>query len=382
MAIIRAHCFQDVPGIVAVIDVFPMSEPGRQPESNNTSRPDTATSAPSAQAQAVPPEPPFPARVFLTGASGFVGRAVVRELIARGHLPVCLVRDRQRFVSSLPELPADRVETAAGDLFDADALARAAEGAEAAIHLVGIIAETRMRGQTFERIHVEGTRRVVDACKSAGVKRYVHMSALGTRLNAISEYHRTKWAAENCVRDSGLDWTIFRPSVIHGPGSEFMRLMKTMVCKAVVPALGFIPAPFPVIPYFGDGQARLQPIHVKDVAHCFVAALRQPETIGETYELGGPEAMTWKELYRTCRESIPGAKQWKPMVGQPVWAAKLTAMTVMKLPILPPLLRFNVGQVQMSQEDSVCDTAPIERTFGIRLRDFREELRAYAWQIE
>ncbi len=331
---------------------------------------------------ATPQEPPFLARVFLTGGSGFVGRSVIRELVARGHLPVCLVRDRQRFVSSLPGLPADRFETVAGDLFDDAALAKAAEGADAAIHLVGIIAENRIRGQTFERIHVEGTRRVVAASKAAGVKRYVHMSALGTRAGAASEYHRTKWAAENFDRESGLEWTIFRPSVIHGPGGEFMRLMKTMVCKAVVPALGFIPAPFPVIPYFGDGQARLQPIHVKDVAHCFVAALRLPETIGKIYELGGPEAMSWKELYRTCRELIPGAKKWKPMVGQPVWAAKLTAMTVMKLPILPPLLRFNVGQVQMSQEDSVCDIEPIEKTFGIKLRDFREELRAYAWQIE
>ncbi|MCG8405518.1 MAG: complex I NDUFA9 subunit family protein [Phycisphaerales bacterium] len=317
-------------------------------------------------------ERPFLTRVLVTGGSGFVGRAVVRELIARGHKPVCLVRDRLKLTAGLPEVPDDRLEMVAGDLFDDDALAQAAHGAEAVVHLVGIIAENRMKKQTFERVHFEGTQRVVDACKQAGVKRYVHMSALGTRTNAVSEYHRTKWAAENYVRGSGLDWTIFRPSIIHGPEGEFMRLMKAFMCDLTIP----------VIAYFGDGQNKLQPVSVKDVAHCFIAALSMQETIGQVYELGGPEAMTWKELYRTCRDLIPDAKRWKPMISQPVWAAKLTAMTVMKLPILPRMMRFNVGQVQMSQEDSVCGIEPVEKTFGIRLRDFREELAAYAAQID
>lgn len=317
-------------------------------------------------------ESTFLTRVLVTGGSGFVGRAVVRELVAKGHKPVCLVRDRLKFASSMSEVPDDRFEVVSGDLFDDAALAQAASGAEAVIHLVGIIAENKLKKQTFERIHLEGTARVVDACKDAGVKRFVHMSALGTRAYAVSEYHQTKWAAENYVRDSGLDWTLFRPSVIHGPDGEFMRLMRAFMCDVTVP----------VIAYFGDGQNKLQPVSVKDVAHCFVAALSMPETVGQTYELGGPEAMNWKALYRTCRELIPGAKFWKPMVGQPVWAAKLTAMTVMKLPILPRLMRFNVDQVQMSQEDSVCDIEPVEKTFGIKLRDFRKELAAYAAQIE
>ena len=324
----------------------------------------------------------FLTRVFVTGGSGFVGSAIVRELVARGHKPVCLVRDRQKFVSGMSQVPEDRYETVFGDLFDDKALADAAEGAEAAIHVVGIIAENRLKKQTFERIHLEGTRRVLDACAAAGIKRYVHMSALGARPTAPSRYHRTKWAAENCVRDSDLDWTIFRPSIIHGPSGEFMRMMRTMMCDAAVPAFGFLPMPFPVIPYFGDGQHRLQPVSVKDVALCFAASLSMPETIGQAYELGGPEAMSWKALYRTCRELIPGAKMWKPMIGQPVAAAKLAAMTIMKLPILPPMLRFNVGQVHMSQEDLVCDAGSVERAFGIKLRDFREELAAYAAQIE
>lgn len=328
------------------------------------------------------PEPEFLARVTVTGATGFVGRSVVRELIARGHTPVCLVRDRNRFLQQAAEFGKGHFEAVGGDLFDDRALAQAAQGAQAAIHIVGVISERRLAGQTFHRIHVEGTRRILDACKTAGVKRICHMSALGTRPNAVSEYHRTKWLAEGYVKDSGLDWTIFRPSIIHGPNGEFMRMMRTFVCKATVPILGIFPAPFPVIPYFGDGQHRLQPVSVKDVAHCFVAALSKSETIGKIFELGGPEAMSWKELYRVCREKIPGAKPWKPIVGQPVAVAKLLAMTLMKLPLLPRSLRFNVGQVQMSQEDSVCVVAPVEKSFGIKLRDFRQELSEYAAMIE
>lgn len=310
-----------------------------------------------------------------------MGGHVLRELVAKGHKVVCLVRDRQRFLGSLPNLPAGRVEAVAGGLHDDAALAEGIQGAEAVIHLVGIIAEDAFRGQTFQRVHAEGTAHVVAAAKAAGVKRFVQMSALGTRENAVSAYHRTKWAAENSVRNSGLDWTIFRPSLIHGPDGEFMQMLKTFVCNATVPAFGFLPSPFPVIPYFGDGQHRIQPVYVKDVAHCFVAALSNPSTIGKAYDLGGPHAISWKELYRICRELIPNSLNWKPIVGLPVPVARLLAATVMKLPILPKSLRFNSGQIQMSQEDSVCDVRPVENTFGIRMRDFRTELAAYADQL-
>lgn len=322
-----------------------------------------------------------PARVFVSGATGFVGRHVVRELVSRGFKPVCLVRDKSKFASVFRDLLSDSYDVVVGDVFDDAALADAVRDCDAAIHLIGIITESPMHGQTFERIHKIATQRVVDACKLAGVPRYVHMSALGTRANAVSEYHKTKWAAECYVRDSGLAWTIFRPSLIHGPDGEFMRMMRVFVCDAFVPAFGFLPAPFPVIPYFGSGEAKLQPVDVRDVAHCFVAALGLSDTIGQTYAMGGARALSWKNLYRTCKCLIPCAKQWKPLVWMPVFKAKLLARTVMKLPILPKMLRFDVGQVQMSQEDSTCDVRPVEEMFGIRMRDFEEELKMYAAEI-
>ncbi len=322
-----------------------------------------------------------PSRVFVSGATGFVGRYVVRELVRHGFRPVCLVRDKSKFASVFRDLSSDSYEVVVGDIFDDAALAESVRGCDAAIHLVGIITESPFQGQTFKRIHLEATMRVVDACKLAGVPRYVHMSALGTRADAVSEYHKTKWAAECYIRDCGLAWTIFRPSLIHGPDGEFMRMMRVFVCDAFVPVFGFIPAPFPVIPYFGSGEAKLQPVDVRDVAHCFVAALGMSGTIGQAYELGGATALSWKQLYRTCKARIPGALQWKPLVWTPVFKAKLLARTLMKLPILPKMLRFDVGQVQMSQEDSVCDVRPVEATFDIRMRDFEEELKLYAGEI-
>ena len=159
--------------------------------------------------------------VLVTGATGFVGRHVVRRLLARGLTPVCLVRSKAKLLGDYPELRPDRLIPVEGDLRDPGALSAAAEPCQAAIHLVGIIIQRRLKGQTFAGIHTEGTRRVVDTVIRAGIKRYIHMSALGTRAGAASAYHRTKWVAEEYVRASGLDWTILRPSLIHGGDGEF-----------------------------------------------------------------------------------------------------------------------------------------------------------------
>jgi NADH dehydrogenase len=136
----------------------------------------------------------------------------------------------------------------------------------------------------------------------------------------------------------------------------------------------------PGMPYFGRGANRLQPISVRDVAACFVKCLAMPETEGKTYELGGPEQLTWKELYDACASAIAGRSRRKLPV--PVPLAKVAARTI--VPLLPAWVmpfKFGVDEVQMSQEDSTCQTAPIEEAFHIRLSSFREELGRYADQI-
>ena len=302
-----------------------------------------------------------PLRVFVTGASGFVGGAVVRELLARGHSVYALTHRAS--------LPAEaRLHAIRGSLFDPAALDAGIRGCDAVIHLVGIIMERRSRGITFERIHEEGTRSVVDAAKRNGVMRYVHMSALGTRPGAVSRYHHTKWAAEEYVRASGLDWTIIRPSLIHGPGG-FMEMEAAWARKKA--------APFLVMPYFGrgvlglGGAGLLQPVYVEDVARAFADALENPRTIRQTYELAGPDRMTWPQMHHMVSKKLVG----KPRLAAPLpaWWAKLLAWAG-----LGPLLGFSRDQVIMSQEDNVGDTTLFERDFSWKPRSMEQTLDEYA----
>ena len=153
---------------------------------------------------------------------------------------------------------------ACGDPFDPRALDEGFTGCDVAIHLIGIIRENPKAGVTFDRLHVEATQNMVAAARRAGVRRFIHMSALGARANAVSNYHKTKFQAEELLRQSGFDYTIFRPSHIHGPGGEFLKMEAAW-------ARGKRP-PFLFMPYFGGGLLGLkkpslvQPVHVKDVA--------------------------------------------------------------------------------------------------------------------
>ncbi|MGB7157409.1 MAG: complex I NDUFA9 subunit family protein [Tepidisphaeraceae bacterium] len=303
-------------------------------------------------------------RVFITGGSGFVGSAVIDELVARGYSVNALVNRKK--------LDRADVESIPGDLFDDRALEAGLRGCDAVIHLVGIIMEKPSKGITFERIHHQGAARVVDAAKRAGVRRYVHMSALGVRPNAVSAYHRTKCLAEEYVRDSGLDWTIFRPSFIHGPHGEFMQ-MEAKWARRKAP-------PFLFMPYFGGGlfgtggAGRLQPIYVGDVARAFVDAIEKPKTIGEVYPLGGPDVVTWPQMHHTVSRAIVGRE--RAAIPIPAWYAKALTHVVPGA-----LLPFNRDQVIMSQEENTCDLSKFTDAFEWTPRGFEEAVKGYASQL-
>lgn len=305
-------------------------------------------------------------RVFLTGGSGFVGSAVLSELLARGY-SVNALTHHGKLPASSPELREIH-----GDLFDPATLNSAIAGCDAVIHLIGIIMEKPSKGITFERMHFEATQQMVDAAKRNDVRRYIQMSALGTRPDGISDYHRTKWKAEQYVRESGLNWTIFRPSLIHGPGG-FMQMEAKWARKSA--------PPFVAMPYFGkgplglSGSGLLQPVHVQDVARAFVQAIDTPASIHKTYDLAGPERFTWPELHEASAQEIVGKHRLTAPL--PAWFAKLLASAG-----LGPLLDFSRDQVIMSREDNVGDPQPFEADFGWKFRPFRASLREYVAQLK
>jgi uncharacterized protein YbjT (DUF2867 family) len=220
-------------------------------------------------------------------------------------------------------------------------------GCDAVIHLVGIIREHPTHGVTFDLLHTQATQNVLEAASASGIRRYLHMSALGTRADAASRYHQTKWAAEEAVRASGLEWTIFRPSIIYGRGDGLVTLLASMIRR------------LPAVPVIGSGRQRLQPIPVEQVAAGFVGALDLPATIKQTYEVGGPEPVTMIELLDLIGRALGHRRVLR--VHVPVGLMRPVARVLHPLPGFP----VTPDQLQMLGEDSVCDPRPFFQTFAL-----------------
>ena len=293
-------------------------------------------------------------QVLVTGASGFVGNEVVKELLVQGHAVRALVRRGSE--KKLQE--RERVEIAPGDCLDREALKAAAGGCDAVIHLVGIIREFPGRGITFEQVHVQATRNVVDAAQGAGVRRYLHMSALGARPGPADPYHVTNYRADEYVINSGLTYTIFRPSVIYGPEDRSINLFARHIRR-----LAF----FPII---GDGTYQLQPVPVWTVARAFALALELPQTENKIYEVGGPEPLTFNEVIDTIAEVL-GRRIKK--IHQPVWCMRFAANLCGRFRWFP----LTPGQLRMLLEGSTCDPTAFYRDFSIEPISFNKGLSSY-----
>lgn len=233
--------------------------------------------------------------ILVTGGTGFVGREVVEELLRLGQPVRLLVRNPAK-AGGLPF--AAKVDLVRGDVLQPGTLPAALDGVKAVIHLVGFITETAHI--TYEQGHTEATRNILAAAKQAGVTRWVQMSAAGTRPHARSRYHQTKWEAEELVRQSGLDWTIFRPSLVYGYDKHdrllnlFKRVLSPPVDLLTLYSIGLI----------NGGEPLVQPVSVREVARCFALAPQTPAAIGKTFDLVGPEPMPWREMVAQINRAL------------------------------------------------------------------------------
>ncbi|MEX0878448.1 MAG: complex I NDUFA9 subunit family protein [Thermoanaerobaculia bacterium] len=299
-------------------------------------------------------------RVLVTGGTGFVGTHLVNRLLQRDHAVAVLARD--------PEKTRNRynrpVEAIPGDVLDPVSFGRAAAGRDALVHLVGIIHE---RGsQTFDRMHREAAENALAAAGAAGVRRFLHMSAMGSSEDSPSEYGRTKAAGETAVRASGLDWTVFRPSIIFGPGDGFVSLLAPIVRRNP----GFIPV-------IGGGKTKFQPVSVYDVARVFADALEKPEASRRAYEVGGPEVLTLDDIYREIAAAV--GKPGKPLLHLPLWYGRILATAFEWLArrgvfASAPLTR---DQLRSLSRDNAADVTETVATFGGEWRRFGPGIREY-----
>ncbi|MGA2382535.1 MAG: NAD(P)H-binding protein [Gemmatimonadales bacterium] len=290
-------------------------------------------------------------RIAMTGATGYVGSAVLSKLLRRDHEVRALARQPER-AERLRDLG---VELVAGDLGSRTALAALVKGADAVVHLVGIIAETAL--QTFEAVHVRGTEALLDAAREAGVGLFVHMSALGARGDAgATRYHRTKWRSEEAVCGSGLAHVIVRPSLIAGPGNAPIGMMVNMIRFS------------PVVPVIGDGRYEMQPVWIGDVAEVVALALERPEIRG-SLDIGGAERLTYHQMLDHLEAAL-GVQRRRVRV--PVGIARFAAGAGTALPNLAPI---TPDQLQMLLEGNTTVNNALESRFGVRPRPFAEVAR-------
>ena len=303
-------------------------------------------------------------RVALFGGTGFVGSYLVDALIEHGHHPALLVRPG----SEARVEQGAALSIVSGDIADERALSGVLEGADAAIYNIGLLREFPARGIGFRELHFEAARRVMDLAGSAGVRRFILMSANGASAQGTA-YQRTKYLAEEYLKTTGLNWTIMRPSVIFGDPRgrmEFATRLYREVVRSPLPAPLFFEGLLPG----GAGGFQLSPVHVQDVARVFARCLDDPAAVGRIHALGGPESLTWKEILRRI-----AAATHRSLVALPVpaWGIRSMAFLLDRFAVFP----VTRDQLTMLLAGNTCESRALFGNYGIEPRHFDRDTLQY-----
>ena len=283
-------------------------------------------------------------QVLVTGATGFVGRHVVRALVEKGMRVRALAHTpgREHVVAG------QDVEVSYASISDSAALKSAMDGVDGVVHLVAVIREKG--AHTFDSVNHLGTARVVEAAREAGVRRFVQMSAIGAVDDPGLTYLQSKWRGEQAVVQSGVPYTILRGSILFGEGDEFINMLAGLVRA------------FPLVPVAGNGGAMFQPLHIEDAARCLAETLLSDELASQTVEIGGPDHLNYDQIINAIAATF-GRKRWKVHLPLPLMRM-IVAVMEKTLPHPPATLH----QLDMLAIDNVAELGVVEKLFGFTPR--------------
>ena len=291
-------------------------------------------------------------KIAVTGAFGFIGQNLVAELSRRGY-SLRLLSHRKR-----PMTETGRsVEVVEANVHDSDSLSKAFKNIDMVFHLVGIIAETRQL--TFDKTVVAGTYNVVSACREQGVKRLIYLSAAGTSPDSRSRYFQSKWKAEEAVKGSGLDYTIFRPSVVFGEGDGFVTMLVKMIKR------------FPLVPIIGSGRSALQPVYIGDLVKVMADSLENKRAVKRIFEIGGPEVLEYRQIITILKRVL---NKKRGSLYLPLGLMKMNAFVLEKIMKPAPITR---DQLIMLEAGNKADNGILMDAFDIALTSFEDGIRKY-----
>tara|TARA_Y100001980_G_C14553390_1_gene338624 strand:- start:1875 stop:2801 length:927 start_codon:yes stop_codon:yes gene_type:complete len=303
-------------------------------------------------------------KVALFGGTGFVGSYIVKELINQGYTPKVLIRPGSENKLVHPE----KCEIVSGDIFNENSINEVINDVDATIYNIGIIRQFKRLGITYEKLHFQGAKNCIDIAKKNGVNKFILMSANGVKLNGTG-YQTFKFQAEKYLKASVLNWTIFQPSVIFGDSKglmEFCSQLKKDMLNLPFPAPLFFDGILPL----NAGNFSMSPIHVTDVAKCFVASISNDKSNFQTYQLGGNKDYNWKEIIRIISKSY-GKNKWA--VPAPVLPIKLIALILDQFPWFP----ISRDQLTMLLEGNTCDSEKAYKDFQLQPKDFSSDNLSY-----